>query len=593
MCGLVGERSGEGVSDLAWVSFPAAVNLIPRQLLRNTACCALLKTADGTLWMLRTVGYVWTEARLATAAELLVASRARRLVDPLLEKRLSRALDLPQVTVVQPVLDRLEDAHWGVRKLAIGLWMEESSKRGAQPDAGRLATEVESVERRLAALLRAAIGRFVDGLEADVISVEPRSLADTRLYNFLVVAPARRNRLQLAATFPLLVRTAATDDRSGLGADIRRVVDGGVPLLKALSRRWGVAPAVLRCLRHRKPDLVGKRWESNVEALFTLLDALPAEFRPGEDPAQWRDFNGLIALAEATFGPHPWNSALALAWLRHSARRRGNESSLVRIAAELQPAVVAEIDALHRALIETLAAESLTPADDAVSCDALTIRARTTADRYLSGLAPRRLTELAARYRRLLAQTRADVAEERGVPAASRFWPLLPEAYRSRDGSRRVVSLTSRQALNRHGRALDNCLGNSHLAYYTTASQRGEAFIVGLLEAESDQPLSTAELRVETVDLGLRFTVRVVQHSAAHNLRPSARCRTALAEVLAWLSTEGCQQHLRTGLRAIVERRWHEQRGRSEAERLPIARALRRTVGEQRYESLLNAVRGA
>jgi hypothetical protein len=590
-CGLVGETSGEAASELAWVSFPGAANLIARQLLRNTACCALLRAADGTLWMLRTVGHVWTEARLATAAQFLVASRARRRVDPLLEKRLSRALDLPQVTVAHPVLDRLEDAHWGVRKLAIGLWMERASGRGAQPDAGRLAAEVGAYEQTLAALLRAAIGRFVDGLEADVISVEPRSLADTRLYNFLVPAPWRRNRLQLAATFPLLVRAAAADGDTGLGADIRRVVDAGAPLLKALSRRWGVAPAVLRCLRQRKPDLVGERWESNVDALFTLLDALPAELRPGEDPDQWREFNRLVSLAEATFGPHPWDSAVALAWLRHSARRGGTESSLAQTAADLQPDVVALIDALRRALIETLAAEALTPADDAVSADALMLRARATADRYLSGRAPRRLAELATRYRRLLAQARAEVSAEMGAPAGSGFWPLLPEEYASRDGSRCAVALNSRQALNRHGRALGNCLGNSHLAYYTTAVQRGESFVVGLFDAESRQPLSTAELRVETVELGLWFAVRVVQHTAARNSRPSARCRTALAEVLAWLSTEAGQRHLRTGLRAVAQRRRNEQRGRGEAERLPMARALRRTVGGQRFESLLSAVR--
>ena len=560
-------------------------------MLRNTACCALLKAADGTLWMLRTVGHMWTEAQMATAAEFLAASRARRRVDPLLEKRLSLALDQPQVTVAHPVLDRLEDAHWNVRKLAIGLWMERSASRGARPDAGRLAAEVGALEQTLAALLRTAIDRFIAGLEAEVISVEPRSLADTRLYNFLVPAPSRRNRLQLAATFPLLVRAAAADDDTGLGADIRRVVDAGVPLLKALSRRWGVAPAVLRCLRRRQPVLVGERWESNVGALFALLDAVPAEFRPGEDAAQWRDFNDLIALAEATFGPRPWDSALALAWLRHSARRGNSNASLARAAADLRPAVTAEIDALRRALIETLAAESLTPADDAVSADALAVRARVTADRYVSGRAPGRLTELATRYRRLLAQAREDVRGESGGPAGSGFWPLLPEEYRSRDGSRRVVSLTSRQALNRHGRALGNCLGNSHLSYYTTASQRGEAFVVGVLHAESGQPLSTAELRVAAVDLGLRLTVKVVQHTAARNLQPSARCRTALAEALVWLSTEACQRHLRTGARAIAERRWHEQRRRGDAERLPIARALRRTIGEQRYELLLKAVR--
>jgi len=573
------------------VSFPAEASFVPRQLLRNSACSALLKAADGTLWMLRTVGHVWTEARLATAAEFVAASRARRRVDPLLERRLARALELPQVAVAHPVLDRLEDSHWGVRRLAIGLWMEQSSNRGVPPDASRLATEVGAFEQKLGALLRAAIGRFVDGLEAEVIAVEPRSLGETRLYNFLVPPPSRRNRLQLAATFPLLVRAAAADDDTGLGADIRRMVDEGVPLLKALSRRWGVAPAVLRCLRQRKPELVGERWESNVQGLFTLLDALPAEFRPGENPAQWRDFNGLIALAEATFGPHPWDSALALAWLRHSARRGGTESSFAPALADLQPAVAAEIDAMRRALIETLAAESLTPLDDAVSADALTVRARAAADRYLSGRAPRRLAELATRYRRLLAQARDEVPEQRGLPAGSGFWPLLPEEYRSRDGSRRVVSLTSRQALNRHGRALGNCLGNSHLAYYTAASQRGETFVVGVLQAESGQPLSTAELRVETADLGLRFTVRVVQHTAARNLRPSAQCRTALAEALVWLSTEACQRHLRTGQRAIAECRWREQRRRGEVQRLPMARALRGTVGEQRYELLLNAVR--
>jgi len=119
----------------------------------------------------------------------------------------------------------------------------------------------------------------------------------------------------------------------------------------------------------------------------------------------------------------------------------------------------------------------------------------------------------------------------------------------------------------------------------------GEAFIVAVLDADAKAPLSIAEMRVSKRDLGARYAVEAVQHTARRNARPTAQCRAAIGEVLDLLKSEPLQQHLAVGLRLIAQRRRDRTESAREAERLPMRWALRRAIGDSSFASLLRACR--
>lgn len=591
---LVEERRSAGDAQVAAIVCPSARRVLAPRPLRQATCCALFRTSAGAVWMLRTVSHVWTEERVSAASEWLdsIADGGVSGCDPTLGSRLAYALELPRVEVCAPAFDGSGSSQWDLRKLAVALRMQQLPRGGRDPDPKGLAAEVESIEAELNRALAAALRRFANGLDRDVLAAEPRSLADVDFYNYLIRPVHRRNRLQLAATFPVFLRAAATGGPDSAGGLIRRTVDAGLPLVDTLARQWAVSRSVLRGLRHRQAEVVGAQWESNIEALVQVLNALPAEFRPGENPAAWRTFNDYIAFAESVFGRRPWASPLALAWLRQAARHGWSGKAFAEAGVEVTEESVTLVDALRQALIETLKTESAVPAVEVAGEAALLSRVWQIVDHHLSAIAPRRLINLGRRYRQELAAARAEFSSEIAFAAGLGFWPLLPADHVSTDGSRVVVSLASPQALQQQGQVLGNCLGESSLSHYSSACSRGEAFIVAVLDAEDRVPLSTAEVRVKRADLSGRLEIRVVQHTAARNAPPTVKCRTALREAVARLRTESCQQHLKDGSRAIAARSRGDLRGVAEAERRAMLRAVKRSVGDGRYRELLGLLQG-
>jgi hypothetical protein len=562
------------------------------RLLRHVACSALIRTRGGSLRMLRTIGQPWTDALLAAAETFLAAeeaqgpsaARARTA-----ERRLARALELPQVEVVAPALDRPDPAQWQTRGLAVALRMRQLATDGATPLPAVLAAQVDSIEAALVGRLRVALETIVNGLDREELAAMAASRGDGRLYAFLAEPGRRRNRLQLAETFPLFLRAAATGEPGSAGALIRAATDAGAPLVDTLARHWAVRRSVLRGLQRCPVEVAGERWETNLDALVVTLDALPPESRPGAEPAGWRAFNEHLDFAATVFARRPWASPLALGWLRHAARHGWTRASLQEAGSALTEEAVAAVDVLRQALIDAISADVATPA--ATVADHAP-RAWLAADRCLAGMAPRRLVELARRYRRELAAATAELAGEIQVATGTGFWPLLPGDYVSADGSRIVVSLTTRHALRRQGTALQNCLGNAHLAAYAAACRRGGTFIVAVLDAAMRAPLSTAAVHVSRSLATGTVTVRLAEHTGLRNAPPSASCGLAVREVLALARTSSYQQHLREVMRAIAARDRDELAGRRQARLLPLRLAVRRTLGEQRYAELLKVARG-
>ena len=149
-----------------------------------------------------------------------------------------------------------------------------------------------------------------------------------------------------------------------------------------------------------------------------------------------------------------------------------------------------------------------------------------------------------------------------------------------------MLSLDSIDALKEHGLALRNCLGGLLLDEYASLGRRGKAFVLGVFDAASGVPLSTVELRPRRPQFHGPPSLRVVQHTAAHNSRPTPACRAAVDELVRQFERE---PHLRRldallrGARSGLERR-HAEEAKLQEE------ALRRAIGTVRYETLLAAL---
>lgn len=588
---LIEEREARDAIEFPGVTCPSGSGVLAPHQLRHTVCCALFRTPAGAVWMLRSVGHIWTQERLRTASALLSTIDAGMSTprNTALETRLEYALELPQVQVMRPVLDGVDLSQWETRKLAVALRMQQVSSTRGDQSLEHLSKDVELIEEALLAKLRPALSRFVASLDADVLAASPRSIKDIDLYNFLCRPPHGRNRLQFAIAFPVLLRAAATGDARGLGGIIRRAVDTGLPLVRELAKHLGVTQSTLRTLVNRPVDTIGEQWESNIEALAATLNVLPAELRPDENPPSWRAFNAYVEFAQSVFGRRPWTSPLALSWLRKAASGGWTDLTIALARDDFQGDSVALVEVMRRALIWMVAAEVRRAVT--VNLDEILVEARTRScvDQYLAGATPRRMIEMARRYNRELTVARAELADEIAFVVGERFWPLIPEEYVSRDRSRTVLSLTTAAELMQHGATLDNCLGKSSLAHYAAECRRGEAFVLAIVDSNSRAPLSTAEVRVAQPDTVGRYKIRVVQHTAACNSNPQPACRTALAEVIARLRSDPYQVHLQRAVRSIASRK-HAEHDRDEAERLPMAMALRRAVGDRRFDLLLREV---
>lgn len=599
---IVRERhEGEGAA-IRWIVCPSPSILLAPKPLRHVPCCALLLTAQRTVWMLRTHGHAWTDARLALAAQALAELGEPSTKDPNVARHLAAKLGLPGLVVLNPALPGVDPAQWEIRRLASALSARAGSRHrpasGAKPQTG----DITAIERQIRAELESAMCRFVEQLDGRVLAAAPDSLGDIDVYNYLARQPQQRNRLQLASTFPLFVRAAATAGRDGVGASIRLAVDAGLPLVKTLAKQWSVRPSAIRCLLHKPASLVGRRWEADPRRVAVALNALPAELRPGREASAWKRFNELISSAETVFGHRLLQSPLGLGWLRHAARGGWTQAAFGGTGSAIDAQDFAEVDALRHALMRALAGQAAVPlVHHAAGVDAET-RLMALVDGYFAAMAPRRLVELARRYRREFELGRAQLSEDLAYLRGRRFWPLLPEDYVSRDGQRRIRTLTTVRSLMQHGQALRTCLAGDQLSAFAEACRRGTAYVLGIFEARSGAPLSTAEIRVIAEGPSLRF--RLQQHTGSRNAAPTAECRAAVAEVMELLSTPRIEAHLAAGMRARKRREalaLHSfvratgdslpGHGWAEAERFASEQAVRRAIGERRFGELLTLAR--
>ncbi|MBK9675163.1 MAG: hypothetical protein IPO82_07990 [Betaproteobacteria bacterium] len=582
---LVAAKLQAAAALAASIVCPVPGTLPRRTPVRHIDCSAVIRCTNGTVWGLRARGNPWTDAQLAVAAEVLAAVAIGTPTDEL-ALRVGHALDL-RLSLDDPLGESL-DAFWAPRRIA-GMVLLGLDRPAGISDAvhGRaLARQQQLLERGI----RAAIVRewqcFCLGLDAQALARVGAGGGAT--YNFLVAGSTaqRRARRDLAHTFPLLLPCAVADAAPAPGATVRRVAESGAPFVRTLARALHIRPVVIRSLVGVTPELAGPAWSHRPRALLTLLDALRAEDLPRRDePRAWAGFNRAVALAERLFRRAPWTSTLALSWLRDAARGQWRRLEVTAAeSAQLQDRGAA-IDAFRDAAavaLQGLIEDRGAPADRSPAATQAVL------DRHLAALPPAALLRLADRFERALAEARVELADAAGRLAGDVFASLLPSDHVSRSGRRRVAALVTRHALQAHGRALDICLADSHVAHYAAQCADGRTFVLGFYDTGTGAPCATAELRARRDRASACHRIEVRQFTGRGNARASAHCRAALEEVLVATQTPAMQEHLdRTLLAALQRRRLGKDAAARQARLLPLAQALRRTVGEPQVGRLV------
>ncbi len=574
-CLMAGALPEAGIG--GFLALPAPAYATSPAPLRHVACFALLRLADATLWLLRTRGLPWTRERLEAAARTLHRERSARRDTAYLAGRLAYDLEIAPVDVLTPVLHADAAEPWELRRTAIAVVMRALRTRGGQVDPAELAALTRQVEDGLRAALASALADFRAGNDAEAVREATSTSGgfDLALYNFLVEAPHRAWRLQLARTFPLFLRAAATGAAGSAGETIRSAVDGGLPLLRHLAGRWGVGASALRHLQHKDAALVGDHWEDNVRALAQLLDALVPEDRPA-CAAEWQQFNRAVAAGERIFRAPASSSALVRMWLRAAARGRWAGLDGDEAQGPWGPAAIAAALRLRDGLARYLELEA---ARGGAAPGVVRAASESVADHCIATRRPGRVREIADRFDRHRQNPGADLVREVEFLSGERFWPLLPGDHVAVNGTCAVAPLTSRAALRQHGAAMSNCLADRFLDDFAGDCAAARCFIVGVVDRTTGAPASTAEIRLARLPRGGGLEPQVVQHTGFANAAPSPRCRQALAEALAAVRAAAGQQHLEAGLRAIRQfRLLGRTKARDEAERLLLAEALGATL---------------
>jgi uncharacterized protein YejL (UPF0352 family) len=380
-----------------------------------------------------------------------------------------------------------------------------------------------------------------------------------------------------------------TGPKGSGGAQIRMLINSGSPLIRPLAARWAVSQGALRCLLGRPIDHVGTQWQDRPHILVRILDALRPEDRPGDDADDWQRLARAVTTAEEIFRRPAASSPLTLGWLRAAARRKFARVAETRGGRGLPPEAVSLIDELRTALVQHLVGVAASHSGDTEA--ELLVVATTITDRQLASLRPSRLAAIAKKFALEYAPRRAALDEEMRAAEGWQFWPLLPRDFIAFGGMRRVTPLATRADLRREGASQNLCFRDgAELAQMVRACASGAVFLLSVRDAATGAPLSTAEICVvRKLSIG-KPELRVRQHYARGNTRPSADCAAALQEALDWVGGRDGQAHLEEGWRQAGKRRNATRGSVTDHELVMTTEALRIALGDELHASLHSAM---
>lgn len=568
------------------VLFPKPEFLIGPPALGHIHSVALLKLVDATVWMLVLPGQPWTTERVHAAAGTLAGVSKQAFTTSSVERLLRGELGIRSLSVAVPTFDRVDELLWEIEKVAFALVRQPGAKQSySEIDE----TWPEESEWTVGGALRDGLGKalrsFMGAMDSRALRIATAGRRfDLRVYNYLAHSDYRQYRLQFAETFPSLLRTAVVAAPRSFGEDLRSIVDAGAPLIKGLAARWGVRPGVIRNLVGRASNNVGFQWSRDAQGLALTLNALHPQDVPGDNPAEWDEFNRIAVTGQRLFLQPIWESAAGLEWLRICIRlsRRGDKQALALWLPEWND--IEQIIRFRTALTKGLRREiPQTRAKPANVADTTIVDA---IDHAVLNIADQGLRNVASLFAEELARVRK---KDRlwQIRSGEILMPLTPGDFVSADGATRVTALCTNHQLNLHGTRIRNCLRGSSVRSLSRKARIGTVFIVGIYDVQTGKARSTAEIRAVTGRDATCYHLVTRQHTAVANRKPSKQCRRTLREFLRYCQTDEVREHLVTNWRAL--------RGRpsaAEDERpvsLPVA--LRGALGDQVYAGLVTSIR--
>lgn len=571
------------IADL--ILFPRPDFLVGPPALRHIKSVALMRLVDGTVWMLVLDRESWTPERLTTAAESLARVSTRAFTRRSIESLLRKDLGVGSLAMAPPPVQGIDEELWEVEKVAFAWVRRAAARRGrAQMAEHGLAASEWTARAELRQGIGDALRGFLDSMDPEALSLATAGRHfDLRVYNYLAHSRYRRYRLQFAETFPSLLLTAVVAEPRSFGEDLRSFVDSGAPLIKGLAARWRVRPGVVRHLVDRAWSSVGVQWSRDARGLAVALDALHPQDLPGDDPAEWDEFNRVVDTGQRLFLRPIWESPAGLRWLRECLRlsRRGDKEALDRWLPRWND--IEQITRFRTALNRSVQQELADmPADARHGQEAIT----EAVDSVVLQLADQGLREVATLFADELSRARASDAALR-VQACEVLMPLVPEDFLAADGRTRVTALCTDRELRTHGARMRNCLRYTSASAMARQGRIGTVFVVGIYDAGSGKALSTAEIRAVPGSRGKGYRLVTRQHTAMANRNPSRRCVDTLHEFLDYCRTEEVRAHL-TKQWGVLWRHGVTHDG----EGVCAPRALRNTLGAQVYEGLLSRIRG-
>jgi len=544
----VGELYGVSNAAAAAVVLPGPILPLPQSTVRNLRSFALLRLHQGSLWVLSVVGYRWTGDRLASVAAMLEA-HGEADPDAMLTNRLSDQLGLPDIRVHRPTMSDLDGSAWNVRPLAVAIGLARVFASGSKPHGAITSAGTDAFAVVIRRSLANAMASFRSNLDDEALAL-CGGYGDSALliYNYLAASEHRRNRLQFARVLPVFLQVVGSAPDGSLYREMRQAIDAGRPLANLVCRSFGVGPSVLRCILGVPIKMCGSRWLDSPVTLMRLINAIRPEMRPQQDPTDWARLNQLVECAERVIGRSIDHSIIGQMWVRDSMH-----SGAAPESGSLQPDVDARIlsivEMFREELIWTLSGDQLGRKKS--TRHIVDDKVRQIVDPFLLRRTHKQLTKLALQWHDALEKAGASDVNLIACMRGERYWPLLPSAYVTADGRRRVLPLVTRQQLIEHGTAMANCLESSHLRTYDRACRSGSTFLVGFVDGESGAPRSTAELKVSRLREGAAIVIEVVQHTAHQNSAPAPACAIAMHDLLSHVQTEAIQMHLRLGVTAV------------------------------------------
>ena len=364
------------------------------------------------------------------------------------------------------------------------------------------------------ALLRAALGAFLSGLDADVLAVvraEGSPLAEVYNHYRAPEPRVRRNRLQAAQTYPWL----ATELR--LDWSLRRLIETGRPLAPALAARCQVKPRTLARTRTLAPP----PGAAARKALLRRLDALPADYFP-RDCADWAAFQSLaerLGLLAETLDVAPLKllKPFRAGWQRGLVDLARQTGAPLDLEAIFEMMHAAYHDGVRPALMTWKAAGGLS--GRAIPRQAPASFYPLWFGRYGLG----RLATLAQGWRQAMTRLSLErlgvVGENDGTAVAPLSWPAVLSTGHTL-GDFCIHELTTQAALEQEGHRLQHCVGS----YAATCLMEGSG--IYSVRDRLGRSCSTFEVR-----LGGSSPV-LVQHKALRNSTPPAPEQALVARFL-------------------------------------------------------------